>query len=98
MHVHLCEDAYLHANSSGAGWLLIWFEFRAFVVHGITCAAHSRLAGRFSLQINVFLKTHIRISYHINSIIITIINVGPNLFCRLNDIHVHIHEMALQGT
>lgn len=78
MHVHMCEDAYLHANSSGAGRLLICFEFGAFVVHGVTCAAHSRLTGGFRLETNI-LKTHIKISYYINSIIIIIKNVGPNV-------------------
>lgn len=39
----------LHANGSEAVQLLIWFEFGAFVLHGVPCATYSRLTGGFTL-------------------------------------------------
>ncbi len=68
----VCTCAYLHANGSGTGRLLIWFEFGAFVVHGVSCATHSRLTGGFTLEANI-LKTQIKYD-HI--IIIIIKNIG----------------------
>lgn len=88
----MCTCAYLHANGSEAVQLLIWFEFGAFVMHGVPCATHSRLTCGFTLETNI-LKTHLK-----NDIIIIIIkNIGPNSVWMLNDYNIHIHEIVVQG-
>lgn len=41
---------HLYANSAWAGQFFLWFQFGAFVVHRVSCAAHRRLACWFVLQ------------------------------------------------